>query len=106
MGRKRAVQHRTKDSAKLAQERSDLRPVVVEVLESREKVALYHIGADEDDQDHSEEYVLDPIDPAAQYRSSAVRSPPPWRGKEKATGGEHHDLGQEVASSVPVKKNG
>ncbi len=78
---------RSKPSSEL-----DLRLVTAEALESREKIALYHVCAVEDDEEHSEECVLVPIDPAAQYRSSAVRVPPPWRGQE-ARGGEHHDLG-------------
>ncbi len=64
-GRQRAIQPRTKDSTKLAQERSDLPPVEVDVRESRQKAALYHIGAVEEDQEHTEEYAFTPIDPAA-----------------------------------------
>ncbi len=103
LGRQRAIQHRIEDSTELAQERSDLRPVDVDVRESRQKAALCRIGAAEGDQERTEEYALAPIDPAAQYRAAAVRPTPP-RCSQDAKGGEHHDLGQVVASRAPFKK--
>jgi hypothetical protein len=99
------AKRRYKSSA-LARARSALTPIVAEVLESRRKVAQYHVGAVEDDISHDEEFVPEPIDQASQYRMSSVRPTAPWRSKE-AKGGEHHDLGQDIPTRIPVKvRNG
>ncbi len=39
--------------------------MIAEVLDSRRKVALYHVGEVEDDQSQSEEFVCEPLDSAA-----------------------------------------
>ncbi len=106
MGRQRALRTRIAESSALARARSALTPIVAEVLESRRKVAQYHVGAVEDDISHDEEFVPEPIDQASQYRMSSVRPTAPWRSKE-AKGGEHHDLGQDIPTRIPVKvRNG
>ena len=77
LGRQRAVKLRVRESGEIARKRAELTPVTAEVLGSRRKVALYHVGGVEDDQSQSEEFVCEPNGSVAQYRTSAVRTPPP-----------------------------
>jgi hypothetical protein len=105
-GRQRALRTRIAESSSLARARSALTPIVADVLESRRKVAQYHVGDVEDDISQEEEFVPEPIDQVSQYKMSSVRPTAPWHSKE-AKGGEHHDLGQDIPTRIPVKvRNG